>query len=64
MWRLSLVAVMACGVAVAQSAPSIDPLAKGTYQISPLTQPTISPGMLTLLELETKFADAVAMGGG
>jgi ketosteroid isomerase-like protein len=41
-----------------------DPLAKNTYQISPLTQPTITPGMLTLLELETKFADAVAKGGG
>ena len=68
MWRVCVVAMIVCGVVArsgaAQSAPVYDPLAKSTYQISPLTQPTITPGMLTLLELETKFADAVAKGGG
>ena len=70
MWRVMLVVAMCCGVASAQaqSAPGAmspyDPLSKGTYQISPLTQPTITPGMVTLLELETKFANAVARGGG
>ncbi len=68
MLRALLVAMTICGVAArtgfGQSAPMYDPLAKNTYQISPLTQPTITPGMLTLLELETKFADAVAKGGG
>lgn len=51
-------------VAAGQTAPGYDPLGKSAYQISPLTQPTITPGMLTLLELETKFAEAVAKGGG
>jgi ketosteroid isomerase-like protein len=68
MRRALIVAMMvigvAGGVAAAQTVPGYDPLAKNTYQISPLTQPTITPGMLTLLELEAKFADAVAKGGG
>ncbi len=41
-----------------------DPLGAGGYKISPLTQPTLTPGVLQLLELEAKFASAVAMGGG
>lgn len=41
-----------------------DPLARNGFQISPLTQPTFTPGILQLLELETKFASAVAVGGG
>ena len=32
--------------------------------ISPITQPTVTPGQLTLLDLEVKFAQAVAEGGG
>jgi ketosteroid isomerase-like protein len=32
--------------------------------ISPLAQPTLSPGVLLLMELEGKFANAVAAGGG
>ena len=47
--------------------PSItpyDPLKSGGFQISPLTQPTFTPGILLLLELETKFAASVAAGGG
>jgi ketosteroid isomerase-like protein len=32
--------------------------------VSPITQPTVTPGQLTLLELEAKFAQAVAEGGG
>ena len=49
----------------AQSAPSI-----AGYDIrtsagtSPLSQPTLSPGVLTLMELEGRFAQAVATGGG
>ncbi len=50
----------------AQSSPagSFDPLRRNAVQISPLTQPTFTPGVLLLLELETKFASAVAAGGG
>jgi ketosteroid isomerase-like protein len=32
--------------------------------ISPVTAPTITPGQLTLIELEAKFSQAVAEGGG
>jgi ketosteroid isomerase-like protein len=31
---------------------------------NPLTQPTLTPGMTHLMELETQFAGAVAAGGG
>jgi ketosteroid isomerase-like protein len=34
------------------------------FKISPITQPEMTPGVLQLLELETKFANAVATGGG
>lgn len=32
--------------------------------ITPVTQPTISPGVLQLMELEGRFAESVAEGGG
>jgi len=47
------------------SAPSYDSLAQlSTATSSPLTQPTLTPGALLLLELEGRFAKAVAAGGG
>ena len=46
------------------SAPSFDPLSKPPAVTSPLTQPTLSPGVLLLMELEGRFAQAVATGGG
>jgi ketosteroid isomerase-like protein len=56
---------------VAQNSPGafapgsgIDPLTKPPVITSPLNQPTLSPGALQLLELEGKFAQAVAEGGG
>jgi len=48
----------------APPASAYDPLSKGGFQISPFTQPTFTPGVLLLLELETKFAASVAAGGG
>ncbi len=46
-------------------APGYDALAQSPSVISnPLTQPTLSPGALLLLELEGRFAKAVAAGGG
>lgn len=52
----------------AQSAPSIlpltnDPTAKPTL-ISPLTQPTLSPAVIHLMELESRFQAEVEKGGG
>lgn len=74
--RLSLVTfIFACVIAgsigcLAQgqagpgTSPGFDPLGKSSNRISPVTQPTFTPGMLELLELEGKFAAAVAAGGG
>jgi ketosteroid isomerase-like protein len=45
-------------------APTFDPLAKSPTVESPLTQPTLSPGVLLLMELEGRFAKDVATGGG
>lgn len=68
MHRVVLFAMMVCGTAAAQSVPgtvpAYDPLGKSGYRINPVTQPTLTPGMLQLLELETKFAADVAAGGG
>lgn len=41
-----------------------DPLGKPSYTLTPLTQPTISPGILTLMELDGRFSESVAKGGG
>lgn len=43
---------------------TIEPFGKNQGSNNPLTQPTISPGALTLLELEGRFAQDVAAGGG
>jgi ketosteroid isomerase-like protein len=46
-------------------APGYDALAQASGAISsPLTQPTLTPGALVLLELEGRFAKAVETGGG
>lgn len=44
--------------------PGLDSLAHFGTPSSPLTQPTLSPGVLLLLELEGRFSQAVATGGG
>src|SRR5438445_271472 len=52
-------------VQVASPVSSLDALGqKGPQVISPLSQPTISPAILQLMELEGRFAQAVAAGGG
>jgi len=44
---------------------ALDALASPSAAVAnPLTQPTLSPGVLLLLELEGKFAKSVAAGGG
>lgn len=53
--------------ALAQT-PSPGPLtpgaAPGPRLISPLTEPTLTPGAILLMELEARFAQDVAKGGG
>ena len=47
------------------AAPGYDGLVRPPNAISsPLTQPTLSPGTLLLLELDGRFSEAVAAGGG
>ncbi len=43
---------------------TIEPFGKSGNVKNPLTEPTLSPGVLTLLELESRFAQDVATGGG
>ena len=43
--------------------PGFDPLTRPSI-ISPLTQPTVTPGALLLMELEGRFQQEVAVGGG
>lgn len=45
--------------------PGTVPPNPGGYKIiSPVTAPTLTPGQITLLELEGRFSQAVAEGGG
>jgi ketosteroid isomerase-like protein len=67
--RAAIVLVLgACGMVRAQmpGAPGMEGLGQGSQgpQLSPLTQPTLSAGVIQLMELEGKFAQAVARGGG
>jgi len=56
------------GVAAAQVPGTIPgtvpPNPNGYKIISPVTAPTLTPGQITLLELEGRFSQAVAEGGG
>src|SRR5207245_2688624 len=44
--------------------PGYDSLVRPAAASNPLSQPTLSPGALTLMELEGRFAQSVATGGG
>lgn len=60
--------VAAAGVPAQAPTPppkfTIEPFGRSTGVNNPLTQPTLSPGVLLLLELEGRFAQDVATGGG
>jgi ketosteroid isomerase-like protein len=73
LWSRVLVFLVSATMAAAAQTPGTIPGqipgqttgSQGPYRIiSPITQPTVMPGQLTLLELEAKFAQAVAEGGG
>jgi ketosteroid isomerase-like protein len=49
---------------ITAAAPGLDSLAQSSASASPLAEPTLSSGVLLLLELEGRFAKAVAEGGG
>jgi ketosteroid isomerase-like protein len=63
---LVLCAAMALPLAAQTGPPSgFDALAQSSASTAnPLTQPTLGPGVLLLLELDGRFAKAVAAGGG
>jgi ketosteroid isomerase-like protein len=46
------------------SVPGYDALLRPQAPASPLAQPALSPGVLMLMELEGRFAQSVAAGGG
>jgi ketosteroid isomerase-like protein len=72
--RRSLLIVILCVLAASplaaqmppgtQPGPGFDALARPGAVSSPLNQPTLSPGILLLMELEGRFSQAVAAGGG
>lgn len=73
--RLACLLLLLLGFATfrlsAQTAPSVsgsaggyDPLAAPQSTPNALTQPTLSPGIIHLMELEGLFGKAVAQGGG
>lgn len=76
MSRLSILGLALCAFIVlplaaqtgpgpVSAAPGFDALATSqASSTNPLTEPTLSPGVLLLLELEGRFAKSVAAGGG
>ncbi len=60
----SIAAAQAPQVTIAPAPSPYDSLLRPTASSSPLAQPTLSPGVLLLMELEGRFAQAVAAGGG
>ncbi len=44
--------------------PQLDPLHRSAPASSPLTQPTLSPGVLRLMQLDVDFSRATLAGGG
>lgn len=76
MHRLMVLSLLFCTLAAlplaAQNNPAISPTPPGFDTLaspsgaaaSPLAQPTLTPGVLMLMELEGRFEKAVAAGGG
>jgi len=62
--RLSLLLLVGAASIPANAQTSLDGLRQQPKVISPLSQPTLSPGAIQLMELEGRFAQAVATGGG
>src|SRR5215469_149754 len=65
--RVWLPLVLVAGAMQAQVASTpltIGGSSQGPVVVNPLTQPTLSPGVILLMELEGRFAQAVATGGG
>jgi ketosteroid isomerase-like protein len=62
---LLLAAAVLCPTLGHAQSPDLDPLSRpATTPANPLSQPQLSPGVLLLMELEGRFAQAVATGGG
>lgn len=61
----SLSGVAQVNVGTGGSSPGYDVLSQDrSVVVSPLSQPSLTPGALLLLELEGRFSQAVAAGGG
>ena len=67
MRRFLLFAALLCAVSAAAQQPGMLPgvIPPNGYRIvSPVVEPTLSPGVLQLLELEGRFSESVSAGGG
>ena len=68
MRALTLLLSLTCLAAASAQAPANVPLTPAPStprtRLSPLTQPTLTPGILELMELEGRFAADTAKGGG
>jgi ketosteroid isomerase-like protein len=77
MLRVAFKSLLLCAITssslIAQNAPPAGPTTGSGYDAlmqnpgivsNPLSQPTLTPGALALLELEGRFSQAVAEGGG
>jgi ketosteroid isomerase-like protein len=66
--HLRILIVLAAAIpATAQQTPGTLPgttSTSGYHLISPITQPTLTPGQIQLMELEGRFQDDVIKGGG
>ena len=63
-WVPLMLAAGAMDGQVASAPLAMGGSSQGQVVASPLTQPMLSPGVILLMELEGRFAQAVAVGGG
>lgn len=63
-WLPLMLAASALQAQVTPAPLTLGGQGQGTVVVSPLTQPMLSPGVILLMELEGRFAQAVAAGGG
>ncbi len=63
-YLLSSVLSAAASAQVPGTIPGLGTANPSPYKINPLTVPDLSPGVVMLLELEGRFSQAVAEGGG
>jgi ketosteroid isomerase-like protein len=64
--RVLYLAILALAATAVAQQPGVVPgtATPGFHIVNPVADPTVTPGQLELIQLESKFADDVAKGGG